>query len=107
VAGDVTEDARPDACRSVRWKIPALFALVVSSCTLGAGKSADTFRPTFAPAECPVEITSIVLVDVSCGRLTILAHRDAPDGGTFNLFVAKMEPGNRAPSPDPRDRLRN
>jgi pimeloyl-ACP methyl ester carboxylesterase len=61
----------------------------------------DSFRPTFRPVDCPAEITSIVLVDVSCGRLTVLAHHAAPDQGTFDPFVARMEPGNRAPAPDP------
>ena len=42
-----------------------------------------------------------MLVDVSCGRLTVLAHHGAPDQGTVNLFVAKMDPGNPAPAPDP------
>lgn len=75
--------ALPDVCH-VGWRIPVLLALALSSCTLGAGKPADTFQfqPSFAPVDCPVEITSIVLVDVSCGRLTVLAHHDAPDGGT-------------------------
>jgi len=98
----VTKDAGGDVRRSVGSRVPVLLALAltVSSCTLGAGKP-DSFRPTFAPADCPVEITSIVLVDVSCGRLTVLAHHAAPHRGTFDLFVARMEPGNRASAPDP------
>ena len=98
----MTRDAGSDERRSVRSRVPVLLALAltVSSCILGAGKP-DSFRPTFGPVDCPVEITSIVLVDVSCGRLTVLAHHGAPDQGTVNLFVAKMDPGNPAPAPDP------
>ncbi len=96
----MTEDASPDVRPFVRSTSSVLLALVVSSCTLGMG-TPDSFRPTFSPVDCPVEITSIVLVDISCGRLTVLEHHDAPDQGTFDLFVAKMEPGNRAPAPDP------
>ncbi len=98
----MTKDAGGDVRRFVRSRVPVLLALTltVSSCTLGAGKP-DLFRPTFGPVDCPVEITSIVLVDVSCGRLTVLAHHGAPDQGTFDLFVARMEPGNRASAPDP------
>jgi pimeloyl-ACP methyl ester carboxylesterase len=51
--------------------------------------------------DCPVEITSIVLVDVVCGRLTVLAHHGEPERGTFEIFVARMEPEGRAPASDP------
>ena len=100
---------RDEGCRRRRTPIrqvggsrPVLLALAITvlSCTLGAGRP-DSFQPTFTRVNCPVEITSIVLVDVSCGRLTVLAHHAAPDRGTIDLFVVRMEPGDRASAPDP------
>src|SRR4051794_40244767 len=88
VAGNVTIDAWREVCRFVKSRAPILLALMVSSCMLGAVQS-GSFRPTFRPVGCPVEITSIVLINVSCGRLTVLAHHAAPDQGTLDLFVAE------------------
>jgi pimeloyl-ACP methyl ester carboxylesterase len=92
------------ATRRMRWKVVAVSLAIVfqvSACTFGLGKASPTSRPTFTRADCPVEITSLVLVDVSCGTLTVPQHHEEPDRGTLELFVTRMEPDASSPSPDP------
>ena len=100
----MTRGAGGDVRRSVRSEVLVLVLLALTiaglACTPDASRP-DSFQPTFAGVDCPVEITSIVLVDVSCGRLTVLAHHGAPDRGTIDLFVARMEQGSGASAPDP------
>jgi pimeloyl-ACP methyl ester carboxylesterase len=88
----------------MRWKmvvVPLVIVFGVSACTFRLGKASPTSRPTFTRADCPVEITSLVLVDVSCGTIRVPLHHEEPDRGTLELFVTRMEPGGSSPSPDP------
>jgi pimeloyl-ACP methyl ester carboxylesterase len=87
----------------MRSRTALLLALVVglSSCTFGKGPDDKVFRPVYRPAACPPEIATIMLTDLSCGTLTVLAHHQDPKGGTLRLFVARIAPGTDQPEPDP------
>ena len=88
---------------NMRSKTALLLALavVLSACTFGKGSDRHGFRPTYQPAACPAEIATIVLTDVSCGTLTVLAHHGDPNHGKLKLFVARIQPGTSRPAPDP------
>lgn len=87
----------------MRSKTALLLALAVglSACTFGKGSDRHGFRPTYQPVACPAEIATIILTDVSCGTLTVLAHHGDPKRGTLKLFVARIQPGTSQPAPDP------
>ncbi|MET0642004.1 MAG: alpha/beta fold hydrolase [Jiangellaceae bacterium] len=57
-------------------------------------------RPTFDESPCPVDVTAVILEEVSCGHLTVPERRDRPDGSQIRLFVVRIEPPGE-PSPDP------
>lgn len=81
--------------------VPIALALGLAACTFGPGPRRLPSVVSFAPADCPVDISSIVLVDISCGSLTVPAHHDDPSRGTLKVFVTKMEPGLPSPASDP------
>jgi pimeloyl-ACP methyl ester carboxylesterase len=72
--------------------------LVSAACT---GSSETAFRPTFQHAQCPEDVTRVVLTAVTCGFLTVLEDRRELDGDTIRLFVTRIQPpgGHRAPDP--------
>src|SRR5262245_42644687 len=86
----------------MRRRIALLLALtgVLSACTFGKAPDRHGFRPIYQPVDCPAEVTTIMLTDVSCGTLTVLAHHGDPDRGKVNLFVARIQPGTGRPAPD-------
>lgn len=76
--------------------------LVVLPACIGSGGEAETaaFRPTYAETECPSDVASGVVGDLSCGYLTVLEDRSQPGGRTVRLFVARVMPaGDVAPDP--------
>jgi len=87
----------------MRRRIALLLALavVLSACTFGKGSHRQGFRPTYQPVDCPDEIATIVLNDLSCGMLTVLAHHGDPGRGKLRLFVARIQPGTTHRAPDP------
>jgi hypothetical protein len=46
-------------------------------------------------------IATIMLTDLACGTLTVLARHGDSKGGTLRLFVARIAPGANRPDPDP------
>ena len=88
---------------TVRSKIVFVLVLAIGSggCTFGEGTGSTAFRPTFRAIECPVDVTAVLLVDVSCGTLTVLAHHGRPEGDTLDLFVARLTADTDTLSADP------
>jgi pimeloyl-ACP methyl ester carboxylesterase len=74
-------------------------ALVTTACT--GSTSATTFRPTFASTPCPDDITSVIVVPLSCGYLTVLEDRSGGSHRTIRVFITKLEPAGGNPAPDP------
>src|SRR5450755_4820107 len=72
-----------------------------SEATLPAAPAAGAFRPNFASTPCPDDVTSDVVVAVSCGYLTVLEDRNKPDGRTIQIFVVRIEPPGGTTTPDP------
>jgi len=87
----------------MRRRVALLLALAVGlgACTFGKRSDRDGFRPTYQPVACPAEIATIMLTEVSCGTLTVLAHHGEPDRGKLRLFVTRIQPGTSQPAPDP------
>ncbi len=67
-----------------------ILALSLTACTSGAGSDKPTFRPVYKAADCPADVALVVLGEVKCGKLTVLAHHAHPGGGKLDLFVARM-----------------
>lgn len=65
------------------------------------GPTAAAFAPEFAGAACPADVEVTLLVDHSCGYLTVLQNRSDDDGATARLLVVRMDPPGGAASPDP------
>jgi pimeloyl-ACP methyl ester carboxylesterase len=63
--------------------------------------AALAFRPHFEATPCPDDVTSDVVVPVSCGYLTVLEDRAKPDGRTIQLFVVRLQPPGGTTTPDP------
>jgi len=67
-----------------------------------APSSARTaFAPSFAAAPCPDDVTSQVVISVTCGFVTVLADRSQPTGPTMQLFVARFDPPGGTSTRDP------
>ncbi len=65
------------------------------------GPTAAAFAPEFAGAACPADVEVTLLVDHSCGYLTVLQNRSDDDGAWARLLVVRMDPPGGAASPDP------
>lgn len=94
---------RGQSCvESMRRMIALLLVFVMgSACTFDDDAGKDAFLPTFRPIDCPVEVSAVLLAEVSCGTLTVLAHHDQPGGNTLELFVTRMaaDAGSSASGP--------
>jgi pimeloyl-ACP methyl ester carboxylesterase len=66
-----------------------------------AGNSATAFHPHFDSAPCPDDVTANVVLQVTCGYLTVLEDRAKPDGRTIQLFVVRVDPPGGTTTPDP------
>src|SRR5436309_2383627 len=73
-------------------------SLVGAACT---GSGPTSFHPTFASAPCPADVTSVLVVPVSCGYLTVLEDRSGGSDRTIRLFITKVEPLGGHPAADP------
>jgi pimeloyl-ACP methyl ester carboxylesterase len=56
---------------------------------------------TFAASACPDDVTSQVVVPVTCGFLTVPEDRGKPDGGTVQVFVVRFDPPGGTTTADP------
>lgn len=66
-----------------------------------APASTGVFHPTFATGACPDDVSSQVVVLVTCGFLTVLEDRSKPGGRTIQVFVARLDPPGGTTTPDP------
>lgn len=88
-----------EACGSTA---PSVATAAPASGTASPSVPAETvFRPHFAATPCPDDVTSDVVVAVSCGYLTVLEDRTRPDGQTIQVFVVRIEPPGGTTTPDP------
>ena len=63
--------------------------------------STTAFRPHFDAAPCPADVTESIVLQISCGYLTVLEDRAKPDGRTIQLFVIRVEPPGGTTTVDP------
>jgi pimeloyl-ACP methyl ester carboxylesterase len=63
--------------------------------------TAASFRPSFADAPCPDDVTNQVVMPVTCGFLTVLEDRSKPGGRTIQLFVGRFDPPGGTTTVDP------
>lgn len=63
--------------------------------------SVAAFRPHFESVPCPDDVTELIVLQVSCGYLTVLEDRVKADGRTIQLFVIRVEPPGGTTTPDP------
>jgi pimeloyl-ACP methyl ester carboxylesterase len=73
-------------------------AIETASATAASGPD---FRPHFDATPCPGDVLSEVVVQISCGYLTVLEDRAKPDGRQIQLFVIRVEPPGGTTTPDP------
>lgn len=59
------------------------------------------FRPHLDPTPCPDDVTSQVVLQISCSYLTVLEDRTKSDGPTIELFVIRVDPPGGTTTPDP------
>src|SRR6266704_536792 len=90
---------------SAEMRRPALAAAVIlalslTACTSGAGSDKPTFRPVYKAADCPADVALVVLGEVKCGKLTVLANHAPPGGGKLALFVASLASPTGPAAPD-------
>ena len=87
------------ACGSSTPSVPgvpttAATAPMVSSTDAGV-------RPHFDTVACPEDVTSDVVVSVSCGFLTVLEDRSKVNGRTIRVFVVRLDPPGGTTTRDP------
>jgi pimeloyl-ACP methyl ester carboxylesterase len=63
--------------------------------------SVVAYRPHFDATPCPEDVTQTVVLQISCGYLTVLEDRAKPDGRTIQLFVIRVEPPGGTTTSDP------
>jgi pimeloyl-ACP methyl ester carboxylesterase len=73
----------------------------VSKVSPSASASEAAFQPTFAEAPCPEDVSTNVVIGVTCGFVTVLEDRSRPAGQTIQLFVARFDPPGGTSTPDP------
>jgi pimeloyl-ACP methyl ester carboxylesterase len=74
---------------------------VTTTPSASATRPVGPFRPHFDGTPCPDDVTANVVLQVSCGYLTVLEDRSKPDGRTIQLFVARFDPPGGTTTPDP------
>lgn len=66
-----------------------------------AAPGATASVPRFESVACPTDVTSQVVISVSCGSLTVLEDRSKPAGATIRLFVTRFDPPGGTTTIDP------
>ena len=66
--------------------------LALPACTSSEAETdvVPTYRPEFAESTCPPELTAGVLLEMSCGFLTVPQDRNDPRGRAIKVFVARI-----------------
>lgn len=64
-------------------------------------QAAASFEPAFFTVPCPSDVTSQVVIAVTCGNLTVLEDRAKPAGRTIQVFVLRLDPPGGTTTPDP------
>ncbi len=93
----------------LRRKGPAVLTVGLSlfaACTTAQpepspGSTAAAFAPEFAEEACPADVEVTLLVDHSCGYLTVLQDRSRAGGATVRLLVVRMDPPGAVAAVDP------
>jgi pimeloyl-ACP methyl ester carboxylesterase len=68
---------------------------------IASAPAGTVFHPHFDPSPCPDDVTSEIVIGVSCGYLTVLEDRSKPDGRTIQVFVVRLAPPGGTATPDP------
>lgn len=63
--------------------------------------STAAFHPHFDGTPCPEDVTANVVLQASCGYLTVLEDRSKPESRTIQLFVVRFDPPGGTATPDP------
>jgi pimeloyl-ACP methyl ester carboxylesterase len=63
--------------------------------------STAAFHPHFDGTPCPEDVTANVVLQASCGYLTVLEDRSKPESRTIQLFVVRFDPPGGTTTPDP------
>ena len=66
-----------------------------------AGQSGPGFVPFYQQVRCPADVEVQLVVENSCGYLTVLQDPAKPDGLRVKVFVVKIIPNRRKLPPDP------
>lgn len=89
------------ACQAALPSPTATALHSVAASSAASAQPESSFRPSFAAAPCPDDVTSLIVVQVSCGFLTVLEDRGKPGGRTIQLFVARIDPPGGTTTADP------
>ena len=74
--------------------------IFLTSCTGGENDRQSAFEPRFEEIPCPRAVTDVVVIDASCGMLTVPENRSDPEGPTVRVFFTRLTPpGDLAPDP--------
>src|SRR5664279_1783450 len=79
--------------------VPPRTSDAIETASASAASRPD-FRPHFDATPCPDDVLSDVVVQISCGYLTVLEDRAKPDGRQIQLFVIRVEPPGGTTTPD-------
>jgi pimeloyl-ACP methyl ester carboxylesterase len=85
---------------NLRWATLVAAALVLATACTG-GRSSAPSSPTLTLVDCPQDVQIQLLVQHSCGYLTVPESRSQPQRRSVQLFVVKISPPDQHPRPDP------
>lgn len=77
-----------------------LFAVIAVTTACTGSYQTAAFTPAFARTRCPA-VQDFVVLQMTCGYLTVLENRSRPAGRTIRLFVTRIEPPQGTPKPGP------
>ncbi len=66
-----------------------------------ASVSPAAFTPSYADAPCPADVATAIVLQATCGYLTVLEDRALPGGPTIQLFVVRIDPPGGTTTLDP------
>ena len=73
---------------------------MASACT-GSAPESSASRPRFEAINCPIEVSTAILLEHRCGFLTVPEDRSKPAGRTIEVFAVVVEPPGQDAPPDP------
>lgn len=80
---------------TTRWQLSVVAAgLVATSCT-GVADEQSGARPkvAYTEADCPADVSAVLVADVTCGYLTVPENRQRPElDRTVKLLVTRIQP---------------